>query len=159
YFKFHTELLTIEHPGFQNAKNVYHMMNGASYLFLALGSLSVLFGFINLLKLGFSYTVKGKELMAQAEADETIRIAEEKIQNAQRFKEYQLREARISRDERKPSSSTDSFMSPTSPVWSHSSSSSSSGGWSSGDSGSWSGGSCDSGSSGGGGDCGGGGSD
>ena len=155
YFKFQIALSTLEHPAFQKATNLNHLMTGASYLTLAIGSLSVLLLFINIMKFGFSYTAKGKELMAQAEANEAIRIAEEKIQSAQRFKEYQLREARISRDERKASSSSDSFMSPTSPVWSHSSSSSSSGGWSGGDSG----GSCDSGSSGGGGDCGGGGGD
>ncbi|WP_122324551.1 hypothetical protein [Pseudomonas coronafaciens] len=152
FLKFHTEVLTIEHPGFQNAKNLYHLMNGARYLILALGSLSVLYLFINILKLGFSYTVKGKELMAKAEANEAIRIAEENIQSAQRFKEYQKREERLQRDERN-SSSNDLFMCPASPLWNHGSSSNN---WSGGDSGGWSGGSYDSGSSGGG-DCGGGG--
>ncbi|RMO65472.1 hypothetical protein ALQ37_200168 [Pseudomonas syringae pv. aptata] len=156
YFKFQIALSTLEHPAFQKAINLSHLMTGASYLTLALGSLSVLLLFINIMKFGFSYTAKGKELMAQAEANEAIRIAEEKIQSAQRYKEYQKREERLQRDERN-SSSNDFFMSPASPVWSHSSSSSSSGGWSGGDSGSWSGGSCDSGSSGGGGDCSGGG--
>lgn len=148
-------LLATGNPNFDKAIYPYYFSSAIGYLFLAIGSISALFGFIDLHKLVFSFTAKGKQLMAQAEADEAIRITEKKIQNAQRFKEYQLIEARISRDERKPSSSTDSFMSPTSPVWSHSSSSSSSGG----DSSSWSGGSCDSGSSGGGGDCGGGGGD
>lgn len=142
-------------PNFDKARYPYYLSSAIGYLFLIIGSISALFGFLDIFKLVYSFTAKGKQLMAQAEANETIRIAEEKIQSAQRFKEYQLREAHISRDERKPSSSTDSFMSPTSPVWSHSSSSSSSGGWSGGDSG----GSCDSGSSGGGGDCGGGGGD
>lgn len=151
YFKFQIALSTLEHPAFQKATNLNHLMTGASYLTLALGSLSVLLLFINIMKFGFSYTAKGKELMVQAEANEAIRIAEEKIQSAQRYKEYQKREERLQRDERN-SSSNDLFMSPASPVWSHSSSSSSLGGWSGGDSG----GSCDSGSSGGG-DCGGGG--
>ncbi|WP_195758986.1 hypothetical protein [Pseudomonas syringae] len=145
-------LLATGNPNFDKAIYPYYFSSAIGYLFLTIGFISALFGLIDLHKLVFSFTAKGKQLMAQAEANEAIRIAEEKIQNAQRFKEYQLREARISRDERKSSSNTDSFMSPTSPVWSHSSSSSSSGG----DSGSWSGSSCDSGSSGGG-DCGGGG--
>ncbi|GFZ62127.1 hypothetical protein PSE10A_46380 [Pseudomonas amygdali pv. eriobotryae] len=149
-------LLATGNPNFDKAIYPYYFSSAIRYLFLTIGSISALFGFIDLHKLVFSFTAKGKQLMAQAEANEAIRIAEEKIQSAQRFKEYQLREAPISSDERKSSSSTDSFMSPTSPVWSHSSSSSSSGGWSGGDSGSWSGGSCDSGSSGGG-DCSGGG--
>ncbi|KPX25798.1 hypothetical protein ALO69_200119 [Pseudomonas ficuserectae] len=152
YFKFQIALSTLEHPAFQKAINLNHLMSGASYLTLALGSLSVLLLFINIKKFGFSFTDKGKQLMAQAEANEAIKIAEEKIQSAQRHKEYLKREERFKKDD-KNSSSNDLFMSPTSPLWNHGSSSSS---WSGGDSGSWSGGSCDSGSSSGG-DCGGGG--
>lgn len=145
-------LLATGNPNFDKAIYPYYFFSAIGYLFLTIGFISALFGLIDLHKLVFSFTAKGKQLMAQAEADEAIRIAEEKIQSAQRYKEYQKREERLQRDERN-SSSNDLFMSPASPVWSHSSSSSSSGGWSGVDSG----GSCDSGSSGGGGDCGGGG--
>lgn len=158
FLEIDTSILTFlkaDHAGFQRALNQLHFLKGTAYLFTALGSLSAVCLFNDLLKLVFSFTAKGKVLMAQAEANEAIRIAEENIQSAQRYKEYQLREEILSRDESNSSSGNDSFMSPTSPIWSHSNSGSS-GGWSGGDSGGWSGGSCDSGSSGGG-DCGGGG--